>query len=191
MPVQQTSDNAKRLIRPRRIAAYNHCYYLGRCLRFRICAAENERVVAQKGVLSIATRLPEAHDRTRMLVRKWMRKNAQQYLQGRYAFAARLIEPWEIDLPRLTIRSMKRHWASHSRCGRRIFLNIMLIEVLQICADYAIVSELCQISARGVPGRYFTLISDLMPNWQKSRDTLLRFGQTSAPARVSQHSRRI
>lgn len=159
--------------------------YLGRRLKILVSQAERDRVFATNGILHVETRFPEAHDRQHPLVRRWMRGRALRFLQRRFNAAIPLVAQLNIEVPRLSLRGMKRQWATRSRCGTRMCLSVKLIELPPACIDYVIVSELCRISAQRNAANYLSLISGLMPTWQRRHDTLVRFAQTSKPRNYS------
>ena len=164
----------------RRVAQDNCCFYLGRRLVLRIASAERERIVVERQWLSIETRYAHKPDRVRTLVRHWMRERACDVLPKRFAAVAPIAAQLGLSPLQLTVRAMKRQWATHSPCGRRIALNVMLIEVPQPCVDYVIANEMCRISATGPCEQYFVLLSKHVPNWQRQRDVLAGFGRSAS-----------
>lgn len=71
----------------------------------------------------------------------------------------------------LMIRSMKSRWGSCSKKGV-ITLSTELIKLSDTCIEYVIVHELCHLRHHNHGKEYYTLLSELFPDWRKVRKEL-------------------
>jgi len=76
----------------------------------------------------------------------------------------------------LVIRSMKRRWGSCSNRGV-ITLSTELIKLSDLHIEYVIVHELCHLKHHNHGAMYYTLLSELFPDWKQVRKDLRRYIQ--------------
>jgi predicted metal-dependent hydrolase len=74
----------------------------------------------------------------------------------------------------LIIRSMKSRWGSCSRKGL-ITLSTELIKLPDIYIEYVIIHELCHLKHHNHGKEYYTLLTELFPEWKKVRKDLREY----------------
>jgi len=74
----------------------------------------------------------------------------------------------------LVIRSMKRRWGSCSNKGI-ITLSTELIKLPDILIEYVIIHELCHLKHHNHGAGYYSLLSELFPDWKMARKELRKF----------------
>ncbi len=63
---------------------------------------------------------------------------------------------------------MQTQWGSCSPNGR-ITLNPLLVKAPRECIDYVILHELCHIAEHNHSERFYRLLSQVMPKWEKTK----------------------
>lgn len=71
----------------------------------------------------------------------------------------------------VVIRTMKRRWGSCSIRGK-ITLNTELIKMDQKCIEYVIIHELCHLRHHNHGKEFYSLLSELFPDWKIYRQRL-------------------
>ena len=74
----------------------------------------------------------------------------------------------------LIIRSMKRRWGSCSNRGM-ITLSTELIKLSDMFIEYVILHELCHLKHHNHGTAYYSLLSELFPDWKDVRKELRKF----------------
>ncbi len=149
--------------------------YLGRQYRLRVRGiapdTPKDRVILTRGELVVAgpTALPP--DRVRTILRKWYLDRAKTIFPevlescilpfGRKGFAS----------PPILIREMRSRWGSLSQ-GGRMMLNTNLIQTPKPCIEYVITHELCHLIHRDHNAQFFTLLRQIMPDWEERKRRL-------------------
>jgi predicted metal-dependent hydrolase len=78
---------------------------------------------------------------------------------------------WVTERPPLRILTMQTQWGSCSPNGR-ITLNPHLVRAPRECIDYVILHELCHIAEHNHSERFYRLMSQVMPGWEKTKERL-------------------
>ena len=78
---------------------------------------------------------------------------------------------WVIERPPLRILTMQTQWGSCSPNGR-ITLNPHLVKAPRECIDYVILHELCHIAEHNHSERFYRLVSQVMPMWERTKARL-------------------
>lgn len=156
---------------PRRFVGGETHRYLGRQYRLKIVAARENRVVLRAGRLVVETRRPKDRGRVRALVQNWFRQRAGEVLRERYEAARPVVAKLAMTLPPLRVCAMKLRWGSHTPSGR-VLLNDRLIGARRDCIDYVIVHELCHVAEPNHSPRFFRLLRQFMPDWQRRKEIL-------------------
>lgn len=148
--------------------------YLGQPLTLRVCTGGGRvNVVLGDDTLSVGGDVADASQVARA-VQQWYLRQAQQLFTQRLRFwSARL--PWVTDVPELRLRRMRSRWGSCSADGR-ICLNTHLIKADLQCIDYVIVHELCHLQEFNHSPRFYALMTEAMPEWQKYKEVLETVG---------------
>jgi len=158
-------------IRPRQyISGESHCY-LGKQYVLKVIETPNElqQVRLLRGTLEVSVRVKSA-EKIRELLHSWYKARAREVFDRR--LDAVLQEAlWVAGKPPLRILSMQTQWGSCSPAGR-ITLNPHLVKASRECIDYVILHELCHIAEHNHSERFYRLMHQVMPQWEKTKKLL-------------------
>jgi predicted metal-dependent hydrolase len=77
--------------------------------------------------------------------------------------------------PVLGVREMKKRWGSFLN-KKKIYLNPKLIHTPKECIDYVIVHELCHMKYKNHDKKFYALLSEKYPKWEKVKEKLELLG---------------
>lgn len=146
-------------------------YYLGKQYLLKVHVEPNQvqGVKLLRGKLEVSVRASDA-TRVKNLLIDWYK------IRAREVFARRLdvlLEQalWVQERPPIRILTMQTQWGSCSPNGR-ITLNPHLVKAPRDCIDYVILHELCHIAEHNHSERFYRLLNQVMPNWEKTKERL-------------------
>lgn len=156
---------------PRQYISGESHYYLGKQYLLKVIEAPEQPVGVKllRGKLEVSVRMKFA-DKVKDLLSEWYKARAKE------VFAKRLdalLEQalWVEKRPPLRILTMQTQWGSCSPKGR-ITLNPQLVKAPRECIDYVILHELCHIAEHNHSERFYRLMSQVMPKWEKTKESL-------------------
>lgn len=74
----------------------------------------------------------------------------------------------------LTVRKMKSRWGSCSSSGK-IALSYDLIRLSKECREYVMIHELCHLRHHNHGKGFYDLLTELYPDWKKTRAEIKRY----------------
>lgn len=159
---------------PRRYVSGESYRYLGRQYRLKVVQDSVERVVLSRGWITVG--LADTHDpsRVRALLSAWYRRHAERVFAERLDACYLKVTPLGIARPRLSIRAMKRRWGSCSPAGT-LTLNLKLIQAPRNLIDYVIIHELCHLKELNHSRRFWRLLRQVLPDWERLREALNQY----------------
>ena len=148
--------------------------YLGRQYKLVVKKGKEDRVVLSKGQLLVqTTRDVSDSRRNKNLIDTWYAEKTNIIFQDRFT---EMISRFDYkNIPKLSIREMKRRWGSFLNQDR-IFLNPKLIHTSKDCIDYVIVHELCHMRYKNHDKKFFTFLEHKYPKWEKVKEKLETIG---------------
>ena len=102
-----------------------------------------------------------------------LRATLQDYLTTRLPYWCEKIG---VDINFIGIKRMKTRWGSCNIRDRRIWLNLELIHMPKGCIDMVLVHELVHLHERHHNARFYALMDQFMPDWQRWHTHLKRKG---------------
>lgn len=167
-------------VTPRRFVSGETHYYLGKQYLLKVIEAPGQvqGVKLLRGKLEVSVRAKNAGNVSDLLT-NWYRTRAKE------SFARRLdavLEQalWVTEKPQLRILAMQTQWGSCSPNGR-ITLNPHLVKAPRDCIDYVILHELCHIAEHNHGERFYRLMNQVMPGWEKTKERLDRMASNILP----------
>lgn len=170
---EQLRDFRKQLefTTPRQYISGESHYYLGKQYLLKVIEAPEQvqGVKLLRGKLEVSVRA-KSTDKVKELLTDWYKARAKE------TFAKRLdamLEQalWVEERPPLRILTMQTQWGSCSPNGR-ITLNPHLVKAPRECIDYVILHELCHIAEHNHSERFYRLMGQVMPKWEKTKERL-------------------
>lgn len=170
---EQLRDFRKQLeyTTPRQYISGESHYYLGKQYLLKVIEAPDhiQAVKLLRGRLEVSVRNTSSA-KVKELLTQWYKARAKE------TFAKRLdalLEQalWVIERPPLRILTMQTQWGSCSPNGR-ITLNPHLVKAPRDCIDYVILHELCHIAEHNHSERFYRLVSQVMPMWERTKARL-------------------
>ncbi len=99
-----------------------------------------------------------------MLIERWYRREMESLIPE-------LMMQWEIvigvKVAQWGIKKMKTRWGSCNTRARRIWLNLNLIKKPGLCLEYVLVHELVHLLEASHNQRFYTLMTQFMPQWRE------------------------
>ncbi len=145
-------------------------FYLGRQYKLIVKKGKDDLVLLTRGQLSITTTksiLDARHNKK--LIGAWFADKTDSILQERFS---EMLSKFDFkNIPKLSIREMKRRWGSFLNQDR-IFLNPKLIHLSKDCIEYVIVHELCHLKYKNHNKRFFNLLKHKYPHWERVKEKL-------------------
>lgn len=158
-------------ITPRSFISGESHHYLGRqyLLKINCEPSAKPRIKLLRGKLEVTVRHKDS-DRVRALLADWYKTRAKE------VFAHRLDTLltqalWVAERPPIRVHAMQTQWGSCSPKGR-LSLNPHLVKAPQDCIDYVILHELCHLAEHNHSERFYRLMKQVMPEWEKVKKRL-------------------
>lgn len=158
-------------VKPREYVSGESHYYLGRqyLLKVMIDPSSVQSVKLYRGKIEVSVRERNV-ERIKSLLEGWYKEKAKEVFKSRLdAIMTQAI--WIEKAPELRILTMQTQWGSCSPNGR-ITLNPLLVKAPRECIDYVILHELCHIVEHNHSERFYRLLSQVMPKWEKTKAKL-------------------
>ena len=115
--------------------------YLGKQYKLQIIDSENNSVKLLKGKLILNCTSDTQPDK---LLSAWYKEKAFEHFNVLLIESMKKFIKYNIDIPILQIRNMKKRWGSCTPNGK-VILNIDLIRAPKGCIEYVINHELCHL----------------------------------------------
>lgn len=141
-------------------------FYLGKryVLKVILERTSPQEVKLLRGRLEVTTQSKDV-EFVRGLLDAWYRRRAEEVFARRVAACAAKV-PWVKATPGFRLRIMRTQWGSCAPAGE-LLLNPLLVKAPGPCVDYVIFHELCHLKEHNHSGRFYCLLSGLLPDWQK------------------------
>lgn len=158
-------------VTPRQYISGESHFYLGRRYMLKIFEEQHipQSVKLLRGQFEI-----RVHQKTmksiQKLLNEWYKEKALIIFQERINFMLGQTL-WVTRVPPLKLRYMNTQWGNCSATGI-ITLNPNLIKAPKECIDYVILHELCHIAEHNHSERFYHLMNQVMPGWQKIKNRL-------------------
>lgn len=143
--------------------------YLGRQYRLKVIRADESGVKLTRGQMIVWHPGDADPDRVRVLLHRWYLDRARVVFNE--VLAAGVERFHGLALPGLVVRDMKTRWGSLS-AGGRMTLNSKLIQAPRACIEYVVIHELCHTRYRDHDARFFRLLGQVMPDWERRKARL-------------------
>lgn len=170
-----TFSQYERHTAPRQYLSGESHRYLGRQYRLRVKAndphARQDQVKLTRGEMWVISsgELPPA--KVKALLRRWYLRRAREVFDGVLTDAFDAFRRLGHARPRIVVREMRSRWGSLSS-GGQMTLNSCLVQAPSSCIEYVIVHELCHMVHKNHSSEFFSLLGQVMPDWQARKQRL-------------------
>lgn len=145
-------------------------YYLGRQHQLLVKQSSENKVALLRGVLLVQTTKSVADSTyTKKLLTNWFKEKREKVFADRFDVMKERFDYKQ--MPILSMRYMKKRWGSFIS-KEKIVLHPKLIHVSKDCIDYVIVHELCHMRYKNHDKKFFALLSEKYPMWEKKKEKL-------------------
>lgn len=160
---------------PRQYLSGESHRYLGRQYRLRVvpndASLSKAQVKLTRGEMLVASQGALPPEKVKELLRRWYLVRAREIyasvLNDVFDFFARQGN----EKPRVSVREMRSRWGSLSP-GGQMTLNSRLVQAPRPCIEYVIVHELCHLTHRDHNTEFYTMLGQVMPDWQARKHRL-------------------
>ena len=143
--------------------------YLGRQYRLKVIPGQVAEAKLMRDQFLVRVPEPLDRDRIKAVLHRWYIDRARATFTGILDAKLSLFEG--VQKPRLVVRAMQSRWGSLSDAGA-MTLNVNLIRAPRTCIEYVVVHELCHTRYRAHDRRFFRLLRQLMPDWERRKQRL-------------------
>lgn len=143
--------------------------YLGRQYRLTVVKSELPSTKLFHGRIIVQTRQPENRMETKRLLDQWYADKARaKFIERIEACLQRFPRPASVTPSRVTIRYMRKRWGSMSD-GKRLLLNLRLVQAPVDAIDYVITHELCHALQPSHSPAFFRMMGRIMHDWPRRK----------------------
>lgn len=156
---------------PRRYVSGESHQYLGKKYLLKVIEAPQhpQNVKLLRGKLEVSVRI-KSPDKVCELLSEWYKSRAKEIFSKRLdAMLEQAL--WVTERPSIRTFTMQTQWGSCSPNGR-LTLNPHLVKAPRDCIDYVILHELCHIAEHNHSDRFYRLMNQVMPNWERTKQRL-------------------
>jgi len=158
-------------VRPRQYISGESHFYLGKQYVLKVIEnpADKPAVKLLRAKIEVTAREKSAEKISALLV-NWYKASAKEVFVRR--LEAMLEQAlWVNEKPPLRVLTMQTQWGSCSPAGR-LTLNPHLVKAPRDCIDYVILHELCHLAEHNHSERFYRLMGQVMPGWEKVKERL-------------------
>ncbi len=145
--------------------------YLGKQYRLKISQGNNCQVKLIGGFFFISVNDKKNPLYIQKELETWYRHHALIIIQSRLELYLQKYNIFQKFTPEIKIKKMKKRWGSFSR-NHKITLNLEIIKTPVYCIDYVIVHELCHLISPDHGSKFYKLLSQILPDWEKRKEKL-------------------
>ena len=154
---------------PRQFIGGESHLYRGRQYRLRIEDGDVAGVRLAPGRLVVTVVGSPRPERVQALLHRWYLDRAGEVFSETIDRCLPRVRG--VDRPRLIVRAMRSRWGSLSRNGA-MTLNASLVRAPGPCIEYVVTHELCHLRYRDHDARFYRLLGQVMPDWQRRKERL-------------------
>lgn len=155
--------------------------FKGKVKEFHIISSSSSRVVDEPNRIAFYSSKKLSVEDIYRKMDKWYRLQALEYIESRWILQKKKIEPYlKITPAPFKLRLMKRFWGSCSSEGI-ITLNLKLVKAPVECVDFLICHELAHLVFHNHSKEYYSLLTELFPEWKDVKKSLNYIVDIRAP----------
>jgi len=162
---------------PREYVSGESYFYLGRRYLLKVIESTGDVGRAKLAGRYLQVVTPSAEQAlVKRLVKVWYRARAKELFARRLSLLSEQIV-WLREIPSVKLLTMRIQWGSCSPSGVLVF-NPNLVKAPRECVDYVILHEVCHLKEHNHSPKFYRLLSELMPDWERHKAQLDRLAET-------------
>ncbi len=150
-------------------------YYLGRRYMLKVKQADKNSVKLKAGEIVVTLKPNDqqnlGQDKVKRLLAAWYYTHAKRKFENVMELALEKFKVEKLKKQSFEIKRMKLRWGSCTPEGK-IILNPELIKANSKCIEYVIIHELCHLIIPSHNKKFYKLLTEKMPDWEKWKDKL-------------------
>ena len=149
-------------------------YLLGKQYKMKVISDTlNNIVINNKYIeLYIKEKYIQNKDYIRKIYEKWLRKYALDILEELVIKYQKLLNKYNIKLPKIEIRQMKSRWGSCVIDSNKLIFNLSLIKAPICCIEYVALHEMAHFKYANHSKEFYNFITIFMPDWKERKKIL-------------------
>lgn len=151
-------------------------FYLGKQYKLIVKFGKNGAVSITNGqLITYTVKTTSNANHIKKLIESWFFEKTKDIFHERFDEMISKFD-YKKDV-KFSTREMKKRWGSFLNKDK-IFLNPKLIHMPKYCIDYVIVHELCHMKYKNHDKRFYDLLNQKYPKWEKVKEKLEMLGST-------------
>ncbi|MEM0517235.1 M48 family metallopeptidase [Aequorivita flava] len=150
-------------------------YYLGRRYMLKVKQADENSVKLKAGEIVVTLKPNDGEngkqEKVKRLLAAWYYTHAKRKFENVMELALEKFKVEKLKKQSFEIKRMKLRWGSCAPEGK-IILNPELIKANSKCIEYVIIHELCHLIIPSHNKKFYKLLNEKMPDWEKWKDKL-------------------
>lgn len=158
-------------VAPRQYVSGESHYYLGKQYLLKILkqGKSSQQVKLLRGKLQVTVKNDKSVQ-IKALLYNWYKEKARDVFNRRLdVMLSQTL--WVAERPTIRLQAMQMQWGSCSP-GGCLTLNPHLVKAPRECIDYVILHELCHIAEHNHSDRFYRLMRQVMPEWERVKYNL-------------------
>ena len=172
--IQKFEDAIRFNPQPKKFVSGETFYILGRSLRLKVSCAENDSIVSDEAYIYLSVRTPSDYGAKSRIIKRFMDQRCEAVFAGVMDELYPLVGKYGAKRPVLKIRTLESRWGSCLVQKGVVTLNRRLLAAPRCCIEYVILHELCHFIHPNHSGKFYALLSALMPDWKDRKKLLNR-----------------
>ncbi|MBF6597459.1 MAG: M48 family metallopeptidase [Fermentimonas sp.] len=146
--------------------------FLGKMYIMRVTVGAFNNVTINGEFIDVACK---NEDLVKYLMEQWYRQMANKLMpQLMMSIVDKFNSLYDISPNKISLKNMKSRWGSCSSKAN-ISMNIKLIKSTESCIEYVIAHELCHLIQMNHSKKYYSLLTEFMPDWKERKKSLDHF----------------
>ncbi len=147
-------------------------YILGKHIRLKLIESNKEKVFNDTVFLYVYTKNTLDFNKKKKMVDNYIKNIAYNTFLDITKKLHLNFEKYNVNMPIIEVRNMKKRWGSCLPNKNKINLNILLIQVSKNCIEYVILHELCHFIYPNHSKNFYNFLTVMMPDWKERKSIL-------------------
>jgi len=147
-------------------------FYLGRGYMLKVIEGNSNEAKLKGGrLLVMCKEKQKSPEKVKKILSNWYYLHAEKKFNSISDTCFNNFKDYNIKKPILEIKRMAKRWGSCNTIDK-IVINPEIIKAPTKCIEYLITHEICHLIEKNHTKKFYSLLSEKMPDWQKWKDRL-------------------